>query len=133
MVARSVINVGPARPNDNSVIIVASGKCNNAPEFEPFAARLDFETMLYARDDGFDIDQWRREVSTSKDGSTRVDPRILRQVLAKGQEYERQMIVEILKDEPAELQKTRAYEIIKQATARKILRFNKMTKTYALV
>ena len=105
MMARSVVNIGPARPDDNSVIIIASGKCNNAPEFEPFAARLDFETMLYARDDDFDMEGWRQELSASKGGNTRVDPKILRQVLAEGQEYERQTIVEILKDEPVEVQK----------------------------
>jgi hypothetical protein len=131
MMARAVINVGPAKPDDNSTLIIASGKCNNAPEFELFAARLNFDSMLYARADDFDTNWWRQEVSAAK-GSTHVDPKILREVLATGKEYERQAIVEVLRDEPVEVQKSRAYEIIREATARKILRFNKTMRTYAL-
>jgi RecA-family ATPase len=53
MTARAVINVAPAKGEDNSRIIIGSGKSNNAPEFTPFAARLNFDTMLYARDEDF--------------------------------------------------------------------------------
>jgi hypothetical protein len=59
MWARAQINVAPARPNDNSVLVIASGKCSNFTEFQPFAVRLDFDTMLYSRDDDFDMEQWR--------------------------------------------------------------------------
>ena len=61
---RAMINVGQAQPNDNSVIIIGSGKANNAPEFAAFAARLNFDTMHYARDDDFDMGSWRDEVSS---------------------------------------------------------------------
>ncbi len=64
--ARALINVAPALPNDNSVIIVASGKCSNSREFEPFAARLDEDTMLYQREEDFDFEEWRRSLESSK-------------------------------------------------------------------
>ena len=38
---RSQINLAPYGESDNEKIIVASGKCNNAKEFEPFGAQLD--------------------------------------------------------------------------------------------
>jgi len=65
MKMRAVINVGQAQPDENSVIIIASGKANNAPEFAAFAARLNFDTMRYTRDDDFDMEGWREEVSSS--------------------------------------------------------------------
>jgi len=72
MKVRAVINMGQAQPNDNSVAVIGSGKANNAPEFEPFAARLSFDTMLYRRDNDFDMKSWREQVtSTSHSGSGR--------------------------------------------------------------
>jgi hypothetical protein len=128
--ARAVINVAPAQPDDNSVIIVASGKCNNMPEFEAFAARLSFETMLYARDDDFDMEGWRQEVGTQTSKSS-VKPQIVRELLERGRDYDRQKIVALIREETG-VQNTRAYELVRQAKARGILRFNKTVKTYAL-
>jgi hypothetical protein len=67
--ARALINVVPALPDDNSTIIIASGKCSNSREFEPFAARLDEQTMLYERVDDFDLEAWRRSLEPPKRGA----------------------------------------------------------------
>ena len=64
--ARAQINVAPAMPDDNSMIIIASGKCSNAVEFEPFAARLDEVTMLYHREKDFDFDEWQRSLESPR-------------------------------------------------------------------
>jgi len=56
--ARSQINVAPALPDSNDLIIIASAKCSNSREFKPFAAHLDQDTMLYQRLDDFDFDEW---------------------------------------------------------------------------
>jgi hypothetical protein len=45
MWTRAQINIAPVRPDDNSLLIIASGKCSNSAEFQPFAARLDSHTM----------------------------------------------------------------------------------------
>jgi hypothetical protein len=66
MWARAQINVAPVRPDDNSVLVIASGKCSNFVEFEPFAVRLNFDTMLYSRDDDFDMDEWRQALDSTK-------------------------------------------------------------------
>jgi hypothetical protein len=74
MMARAVINIGQARPDDNTVIIIASGKCNNAPEFKPFAAEIDFDTLLYSRDDDFDMQNWQNEIIRKGTGTGRTTP-----------------------------------------------------------
>ena len=50
-------------PDNNDVLIVASAKCNNAPEFAMFAVRRNEVTMSYERDDSVDIEAWREYVS----------------------------------------------------------------------
>jgi hypothetical protein len=128
---RAQINVAPAKGEDNSLIIVASGKCNDAPEFEKFAARLNFDTMLYARDDDFDMEEWHREI-TATSSKSRVKADVLRELLVKGREYEKREIVAFLRDEKA-ISKARAYEIVDEGKAARILRLNKVMKTYALL
>jgi hypothetical protein len=67
--ARAQINVAPALPDSNDLIIIASAKCSNSREFEPFAARLDADTMQYHRDEDFDFDEWRRSLEPPKRGA----------------------------------------------------------------
>lgn len=59
---RAQINIAPYQGDDNEVLIIASAKCNNAQEFKPFAARLDFKTMMYERDDSIDIEEWLERI-----------------------------------------------------------------------
>jgi len=59
---RAQINLAPYSGEANDVIVVASGKANDAEEFEPFAVRLDPETMNYERDASVDIGDWRQAV-----------------------------------------------------------------------
>ena len=60
---RAQINVAAYGPDNNDVLIVASAKCNNAPEFAMFAVRRNEVTMSYERDDSVDIEAWREYVS----------------------------------------------------------------------
>jgi AAA domain-containing protein len=129
MMARAQINIAPAKPDDNSAIIIASGKCNNAPEFTPFAARLSFETMLYARDDDFDLQSWEREVSSSTKRRT-FSPQLVRELDFKGRELEKKTLAKLIKDETG-CGTSRAYELIDEARRRGFLHFSKITKTYA--
>jgi hypothetical protein len=128
--ARAQINVAPALPDDNGLIIIASGKCNNAPEFERFAARLNPETMLYEIDEGFDMEGWRQELG-SQASKARLKPKILLDLLKKGREYEKKQIVALIIEDKG-VSKARAYEIVDEAYTRKILRYNRTIKTYEL-
>jgi RecA-family ATPase len=64
--ARAQINVAPGLPDDNSLIVISSGKCSIAAEFEPFAVALDEQTMLYHRDENFDFDAWQQSLESSR-------------------------------------------------------------------
>ena len=71
---RAQINFAPYNSDDNEVLLVASAKCNNAPEFKPFAIRLDLKTMFSERDDSIgelDIAEWADGVA----GTTRAKPK----------------------------------------------------------
>ena len=68
---RAQINVAPYNPDDNEVLIIASAKCNNAPEFAPFAVRLDFKTMSYEPDDSIDIEEWKESLANGSSGKSK--------------------------------------------------------------
>ena len=65
---RAQINLAAYKENSSEVVVVASGKCNNAPEFEPFAIELNKETMFYARTNDVDIKEWQQEMAGTKSG-----------------------------------------------------------------
>jgi hypothetical protein len=67
--ARAQINVAPALPDSNDTIIIASAKCSNSREFEPFAADLDQDTMLYQRLEDFDFNAWQQSLEPAKRGA----------------------------------------------------------------
>jgi hypothetical protein len=69
---RSQINIAPFEGDNNEVVVISSAKCNNAPEFTPVAARLDFKTMMYDRDEDADIAEWEELVG----GNTRPRPKV---------------------------------------------------------
>ena len=58
---RAQFNVTPYNENNNDTLVFASGKCNNAREFEEFTIELDTATMTYSRTDG-DIAGWKERV-----------------------------------------------------------------------
>jgi AAA domain len=57
--ARAQVNLAPGDPDNNEVMVVSSGKANNAAEFEAFPIALDIDTGTYAPDDSFDMAAWR--------------------------------------------------------------------------
>jgi hypothetical protein len=61
---RSQINLSPFNEDNNDILVVASGKCNNAREFEPFAIELDKESMTYSVAEA-NLDEWKERVSSN--------------------------------------------------------------------
>jgi hypothetical protein len=55
---RSQINVSAAGVDHPEHVIFGCGKHSNGPRWEPFAARLDVDSMLYVVDDEFDLSSW---------------------------------------------------------------------------
>lgn len=132
--ARAQINVAPAKPEDNTLIIVASGKCNDAPEFKLFAARLNDETMLYARDDDFDVEQWHQRIAATATRPT-YSPEIVRHLIWPTNE--KKAPKHLLKKTLAKLVmdasgcgRTTAYELIDGAQKKGFVRFIKLSQSY---
>jgi len=108
MWARAQINVAPVRPNDNSMLIIASGKCSNFTEFEPFAVRLDFDTMLYSRDDDFDVEQWRDSLDSAKSPADRLTLDAVLTMLPEAVSTAKNTVIEKLQDKGIGEKKARA-------------------------
>jgi hypothetical protein len=109
MWARAQINVVPARPNDNSVLIIASGKCSNFSEFEPFAVRLDFDTMLYSRDDDFDLEQWRESLDNARSTTEKLTLDAIVGMLPETGSAPKKCVIEKIKDKGVGEKKARAF------------------------
>lgn len=61
--ARAIINLAPASEETNSQLVVSCGKCSNGKEFQPFAVKLNEESMRYEIDSDVDVAEWCREKS----------------------------------------------------------------------
>ena len=61
--ARCVWNLAPGDESENPALVCVHAKNNDGQKERPFAIRLDPATMLYTRDDTFDLDAWQVEVS----------------------------------------------------------------------
>jgi hypothetical protein len=115
---RSQINIAAYNPDDNEVLIVASGKSNNAEEFQPFAVQLDVDTMTYHRDNSVDIEEWKERVGADTKATA---PRatistVVEVVEAAGLAgIEKSKIVAAVKKETG-VSATYAYRLIDQAT-----------------
>jgi hypothetical protein len=129
LVGRAQINVIPGQEDSNEVLVLTCGKNSNGKEFSPVAVRRNDDGVYEVAKD-FDIDEWRQEIGAPVKAGTK--PKRLREFLEEGREYDRKDIVAIIREEMG-LGKTRAYELIYQAQARRILRYNKQIETYALV
>jgi hypothetical protein len=106
--ARALINVAPALPDENSMIIIASGKCSNSREFEPFAARLDEQTMLYERVDDFDFEGWRHSLESSS-GGEKLTLDVLLDLLPLTGSVPKAVVIERLRDRGIGEKRSRAF------------------------
>jgi hypothetical protein len=72
------------RRSEKDVLIVSSGKCNNAREFEAFAAVLNSVTMTYSRDDEIDLDEWKENMGVKSKPKVKVPPSVIAEIVAQG-------------------------------------------------
>ena len=64
--ARAQFNVAPVEEKKNDRLYFASGKCNNAAEFDEFIIELNLETRFYAKT-GEDADETRKARASEDD------------------------------------------------------------------
>lgn len=113
---RAQINLAAYNADNNDVLVVASGKANDAQEFEPFAVRLNPEAMTYERDDTVDLDAWREEMGAGKASRPRATTNdVLSIVRERGHEgiTKAALVKEVCSE--AGCGKTLAYDLIAKA------------------
>src|SRR5262249_50274997 len=120
MWTRAQVNVAPVRPDDNSLLIIVSGKCSNFTEFEPFAVRLNPDSLMYEVAADFDVKSWREQITGTGKRNGALQPQMLRECLTKGREYDLKGLTGIVMEHFV-VQKTCAYDLIRKAKAGGIL------------
>lgn len=66
--ARAQINVAPLKGDDNDLLAIACGKASNGREFQPFAARLNSESMTYEAAPEVDVFEALESAQSEKAG-----------------------------------------------------------------
>ena len=119
--ARAQINLAPYEADNNDVLVVASGKANNAEEFSPFGIRLTPETMMYERDNSVDLDSWRERIGADSGGSIATISDVVKIVEAGGLKgVAKAKIKSALMGEKA-ISKASAYRVIDKAETKKAI------------
>jgi hypothetical protein len=95
---RAQINVAPGSADDNNMIVICSAKCSNAKEFEPFAAALNEETMLYSRDEHFDLDAWQRSLASPRGAADKLNIDVVIDLLPLTGSIPKAVVIERLRD-----------------------------------
>jgi hypothetical protein len=60
---RAQVNIAPGSADNSNVLVIASGKNNNFPEFSPYAIELDPLSMTYQVKEDFDMESWQAEIA----------------------------------------------------------------------
>ena len=131
---RSQINVAAYEPDSNDVLVIASGKANNAEEFQPFGIWLDPDTMTYERDDSIDLEAWKERVGADTKAQ---EPRatistVVEVVEASGLDgIEKSKIVAAIRKESG-VSGAYAYRLIDRAEEKKAIVRRKADKFYVV-
>ncbi len=65
---RCELQLAPGDRNDSNRLVLACGKSNNGPKFEPRGVLFDPETFTYSLDPAFDLNNWRADVQGQAKG-----------------------------------------------------------------
>ena len=106
---RAQINIAPGSADDNNTIVICSAKCSNAKEFEPFAATLDEETMLYSRDEDFDFDAWQHSLASPRGGADKLNIDVVIDLLPLTGSIPKAVVIERLRDKGIGEKRSRAF------------------------
>jgi len=106
---RAQINIAPGSADDNNTIVICSAKCSNAKEFEPFAATLDEEAMLYGRDEDFDFDVWQHSLDSGRGGADKLTLDVVIEILPLTGSIPKAVVIERLRDKGIGEKRSRAF------------------------
>ena len=118
--SRGTLNIAAGSPDDSSKILVACGKNSNGPDFEPFGAVRNPETLLFERDPSFRLDVWKQEMSGKPAGRLLPTPELVAEFV-EDRPLTGRDLVEAIKEEFG-CAKSKAYQAIKDAQTQTIVR-----------
>lgn len=118
--SRGTFNIAAGSPDDSSKILVACGKNSNGPDFEPFGALRNPDTLLFERDPSFRLDVWKQEMSGKPAGRLLLTPEQVAGFVAD-RPLNRQDLLEVIMEESG-CAKSKAYQAIKDAQTQTIVR-----------
>jgi hypothetical protein len=132
---RCEIQLAPADRDDPNRLVLACGKANDAPKFEPRCVVFNPETFEYSVDPDFDIDAWRNDVAGKRSGAAAVTIADVAEVVREnsthpGDEVSMKTIVANLEDSGAEPRTIKKW--VKKAVDAGYLRNGKKRSLYRL-
>ena len=129
MWTRAQINVAPVHPDDNSLLIIVSGKCSNFMEFAPFVIRLNPNSLIYEAAPDFDIEAWREHLESPKKTRRKFSPEIVAEIEWPKPELTKKRLAAAIMEQTG-CRSSRAYELIDEAVIRRVIRYSKLTEIY---
>jgi hypothetical protein len=125
---RGQLNVAPGAADSNDVLVLTCGKCSNGREFEPFAARLNPQSMIYELAADFDLEAWEAEITGRSDREPLMTPERVQELCLSPKT--RPELAHAIREDCGCARQV-AYRYIKRAEQAHKIRFNERTQNYA--
>lgn len=125
---RGQLNVAPGSPDDNETLVMSCGKCSNGREFEPFAARLNPQTMLYEVAPDFDMEAWQGELSGKASNAESISHERVAE-LCRGSMSKPELAKAIMRD--CGCARGTAYRRMEATEKARLIQWSRATETYA--
>src|SRR5262249_32961448 len=126
---RAQINIIPGLEDSNEVLVLTCGKNSNGKEFPPVAVQRNGDGVYEVAED-FDIENWRQEIVGGGKERRAFNPKIVTEIGWPQPELEKKQLAKLVVDEVG-CGKSRAYSLIDEAMKGKIIKFTRLTRTYA--
>ena len=127
--ARAQINIIPGQEDSNETLVLTCGKNSNGKEFSPVAVRRNGDGIYEVADD-FDIESWRQEIVGGGKERRVFNPKVVTEIDWPQRDMEKKQLAKLVVDEVG-CGKSRAYSLIDEAMKNKIIKFTRLTRTYA--
>ena len=127
--SRAFVNVVPAR-EDYSTLILTCGKNNNGKMFDPFAVRLNSQTMIYEPDPDFDIQGFRQHIESPTKTKQAYSPQIVADMDWPKRELDKPQLAKAIEAETG-CSRSTSYRLVDLAVIQHIIRYSKLTRIYA--
>jgi len=124
---RAMINLAPVDPDTNDRLIVACGKNSNGREFQPFAIKLDPDTMIYMVDATVDVAAWQRDIAGPASNAPLISPERVAELCDQPM-TRAELTTKILDRYPCH--RATAYRYILRAEMARKIKFNKEHEHY---